>query len=48
VFTPDDVGYVHLEFQVAHHVREQEFVVSVLFSWGDEADVTADDARPTR
>ncbi|HEX8157789.1 MAG TPA: hypothetical protein VF526_10435, partial [Solirubrobacteraceae bacterium] len=37
VFTADDVGYIHLEFQVAHHVREQEFVVSALFSWGDEA-----------
>jgi hypothetical protein len=47
VFTPDDIGYVHLEFQVAHHVREQEFVVSALFSWGDEAGVTAAHARPT-
>ena len=22
VFTPDDVGFVHLEFQASHHVRE--------------------------
>jgi hypothetical protein len=33
VFTPDDVGFVHLEFQVSHHVREGTFVVSALFSW---------------
>ena len=33
VFTPADVGVVHLEFQVSHHVREGEFVVAALFSW---------------
>ena len=33
VFTPDDVGFVHLEFQVSHHVREGEFVIAALFSW---------------
>ena len=33
VFTPDDVGVVHLEFQVSHHVRENDFVVAALFSW---------------
>lgn len=33
VFTPDDVGFVHLEFQVSHHVAEGTFVVSTLFSW---------------
>jgi hypothetical protein len=33
VFTPDDVGFVHLEFQVSHHVRENAFVVAALFSW---------------
>jgi hypothetical protein len=33
VFTPDDVGFVHLEFQVSHHVRESAFVVAALFSW---------------
>ena len=33
VFTPDDLGFVHLEFQVSHHVRENDFVVTALFSW---------------
>jgi hypothetical protein len=33
VFTPDDVGFVHLEFQVSHHVSEGTFVVSTLCSW---------------
>jgi hypothetical protein len=33
VFTPDAVGFVHLEFQVSHHVAEGTFVVSALFSW---------------
>jgi hypothetical protein len=32
-FTPEAAGFVHLEFQAAHHVREEEFVVSALFSW---------------
>jgi hypothetical protein len=36
VFTPDDVGFVHLEFQVSHHVTEGTFVVSTLFSWTAE------------
>ena len=34
VFTPDEIGFVHLEFQVSHHVRENDFVVAALFSWG--------------
>ena len=33
VFTPDDVGFVHLEFQVSHHVSEGTFVIATLFSW---------------
>ena len=33
VFTPGDVGFVHLEFQVSHHVRGRGFVVAALFSW---------------
>ena len=33
VFTPDDVGFVHLEFQISHHVREGICVVTALFSW---------------
>jgi hypothetical protein len=36
VFTPDDVGFVHLEFQVSHHIREGEFVVVAQFSWTDQ------------
>jgi hypothetical protein len=37
VFIPADIGFVHLEFQVAHHVREREFVVTALFSWHTHA-----------
>jgi hypothetical protein len=33
VFTPGKVGFVDLEFQVSHHVREKIFVVTALFSW---------------
>jgi hypothetical protein len=32
-FTPEDVGFVHLEFQASHHVRDGEVVVAALFSW---------------
>jgi hypothetical protein len=31
VFTPDNVGFVHLEFQISHHVSEGTFVVSTCF-----------------
>jgi hypothetical protein len=37
VFTPDDVGFVHLEFQVSHHVSEGDFVIAALFSWASDA-----------
>ncbi len=37
VFTPADIGPVHLEFQVSHHVRERDFVVAALFSWHSHA-----------
>ena len=37
VFTPADVAFVHLEFQVSHHVRERDFVVTALFSWPGRA-----------
>jgi hypothetical protein len=40
VFTPDNVGFVHLEFQVSHHVSEDTFVVTTLFSWTATARVT--------
>jgi hypothetical protein len=33
VFTPPDIGPVHLEFQVSHHVPERAFIVAALFSW---------------
>jgi len=33
VFTAADAGFVHLEFQVSHHVRERDYVVTALFSW---------------
>jgi hypothetical protein len=34
VFTGADAGFVHVEFQVSHHLREGEFVVTALFTWG--------------
>jgi hypothetical protein len=37
VFTPEDIGFVHLEFQVSHHVRERDFVITALFSWPSHA-----------
>ena len=37
VFTPADIGPVHLEFQVSHHVCERAFVVAALFSWSSHA-----------
>ncbi len=37
VFTPADIGPVHLEFQVSHHVHERDFVVAALFSWHSHA-----------
>jgi hypothetical protein len=33
VFTCSNVGLVHLEFQVAHHVQDRQAVVTALFSW---------------
>ena len=33
VFSPDDVGVVHLEVQVSHDVHANEFVTGGLFSW---------------
>ena len=37
VFTPPEIGPVHLEFQVSHHVPERAFVVAALFSWPAQA-----------
>jgi hypothetical protein len=33
VFTAEPAGFAHLEFQVSHHVRERDFVVTAMFSW---------------
>jgi hypothetical protein len=33
VFTCNDVGPVHIEFQVAHHVQDHQAVLTALFSW---------------
>ena len=37
VFTAENIGFVHLEFQVSHHVRESDFVIAALFSWHNNA-----------
>jgi hypothetical protein len=37
VFTADDVGPVHLEFQISHHVRDRESLITALFSWDTRA-----------
>jgi hypothetical protein len=37
VFTPPEIGPVHLEFQVSHHVPERAFVLTALFSWPAQA-----------
>jgi hypothetical protein len=37
VFTAEPIGFVHLEFQVSHHVQERDFVVAALFSWHSHA-----------
>ena len=34
VFTGADAGFVHVEFQVSHHLRERDFVITALFTWG--------------
>jgi hypothetical protein len=34
VFTGTDAGFVHVEFQVSHHLRERDFVITALFTWG--------------
>jgi hypothetical protein len=34
VFTGADAGFVHVEFQVSHHLREHDFVITALFTWG--------------
>jgi hypothetical protein len=34
VFTGTDAGFVHVEFQVSHDLRERDFVITALFTWG--------------
>jgi hypothetical protein len=33
VVTAPEMGFVHLELEISHHVRENEFVISASFSW---------------
>jgi hypothetical protein len=42
VFPAEPIDFVHLELQVEHHVEEDEYVVDVLFSWGQAATLPAD------
>jgi hypothetical protein len=35
VFTGNDAGFAHVEFQVSHHLREGDFVVTALFTWSN-------------
>ena len=37
--TPPEIGPVHLEFQVSHHVPERVFVVTALLSWHAQAEL---------
>jgi hypothetical protein len=41
VFPAEPIGFVRLELQVEHHVEEDEYVVDVLFSWGQAATLVA-------
>ena len=42
VFTADDVGFVHLEVQVSHHVHDRDFAIVTLFSWDSHAKTRSD------
>ena len=42
VFPAEPVDFVGLELQVEHHVEEDDYVVDVLFSWGQAATLPAD------
>jgi hypothetical protein len=41
VFPAEPIGFVRLELQVEHHVEEDDYVVDVLFSWGQAATLPA-------
>lgn len=42
VFPAEPIDFVRLELQVEHHVAEDEYVVDMLFSWGQAATLPAD------
>jgi hypothetical protein len=42
VFPAHPIDFVRLELQVEHHVEEDDYVVDVLFSWGQAATLPAD------
>jgi hypothetical protein len=46
VFTAEDVGFVHLEVQVSHHVPDGDFVVVTLFSWDSHDTARSDTSSP--
>ncbi len=46
VFTAEDVGFVHLEVQVSHHVHDRDFVVVTLFSWDNHVSAPSDASSP--
>ena len=41
VFPAEPIDFVRLELQVEHHVEEDDYVVDVLFSWGQAATLPA-------
>jgi hypothetical protein len=41
VFPAEPIDFVRLELQVEHHVEEDDYVVDVLFSWGQAATLLA-------
>jgi hypothetical protein len=42
VFPAEPIDFIRLELQVEHHVEEDDYVVDVLFSWGQAATLPAD------
>ena len=46
VFTAEDVGFVHLEVQVSHHVDDRDFAIVTLFSWDSHANTRSDAPSP--
>jgi hypothetical protein len=46
VFTAEDVGFVHLEVQVSHHVHDRDFAIVTLFSWDGHVIARSDASSP--